>query len=306
MNFNRKAAIEVYIASESISALNNLVETFNINKLSEATENFYLDHKKSKQIEDILFASSLTDQNTIQLYKIVSSIFKYTNKILSNELKIKSALTLGNLASLLEGTSTEQSYLKLMTDNLEKCETIECKTIFLESLENSKLKKSFEILEAVLIKNCDVTSKGNLCYSILKSFNSFDTIHFQSSTQLFNRLLEIFHNHKNSYSMEIRIESLNILLDKYLQKIEETYMSNFLNILITLSKEKPNEHNKKSEFLYYSFKLIEEKIKNFENFNKLVLHLYSLNPKLKSVSFLVKGSSKVAINLIKCRIKSYF
>lgn len=242
-----KFLLEIYTAAQTTASLNSLSKNIGLD-----SNEILIDSKKSKLIEEFLVSSSLTSHPDQEYYNKVLNILQNENKITIFDIKEKASLALGSLVYLLK--QNEANFTKLLLDRIKLCSNQECILNVVESFRNSKIPQSFEVLSN--LENCKNFSL--VCVHSLKALNTFEQVYFD--LKLFEQLLQIFYNFEELYPSEVRVEALNLIFNKYFEDLIES-PSILLNILFTLQnriyKLKSND-----EFVYYSQRLINQKMKN--------------------------------------------
>lgn len=195
---------------------------------------------------------------------MVNEVFKNHNKITSFDIEEKSALALGSIVYLIkkgnnESELLENEFYEGIMKEISDCSTEDCLMRYTESLKNSKLSKSFEVISN--LENCKNLTE--ICMYSLKAMNSFKISYFNQ--KLLDQLLEIYYNFESAYSTELRVEALNLIFSKYFQDVLNNF-SILNNILLTLQEDIYKIKKSKNEFAFYTQRLISQKMKNSHEF----------------------------------------
>lgn len=260
--FFSKTAVEVLTSAQTPSSLNTLKSYLEFGALNSSTET--PDFRIASLVEDYLLSGALTTRLNDEQFKVIDLILEHSHKFFSDQVKERAILALGSLVS----KTNEPHYMFKMSKSLRNCKSDECRVVYLESLRNSKSRLALDTIVGFLDVFCELESSPSeiACYQALKSMNSFNSgLFLENENRLVATLLKIFYNkEKSSYSTETRIEALNILFDKYLTRVEESYSSTLLNILVTIKQEIESSNStlfQRNEFANYCIKLLNQKAK---------------------------------------------
>lgn len=257
-----KIAIEVFSAANTDTTIDAIEETLDLHK---SKKDQMVDIKNSKYINDFLISSSLVTKYNCNLYNLILETFTHNDKIPIIDIKDKVTLALGSMVSLVKQKQNNKSeysitknFLSTINQEMKSCSNENCKIKYVESIKNSKL--SYSVPELMESYKCLNSLKyKNLCVFFLKSMFNFRNEHFTG--EILKNLLIIFYNEE--VSTDLRIESLNLILDKYMNVVEsESEISPvLLNIILTLKKSMKANKNA-DEFSYYAKRLLLQKAKN--------------------------------------------
>lgn len=263
MLLSSKFSIELFSAAQSNTSLESIQKSLKFDQLNDGSDLSISDSKATTQlIEEFLTSTSLTTHPNLNHLKTVLDIFNNDNRIQSFDIKQKATLTLGSLISLISEPEA-RAYIKLIATEMENCETIECKFFYLEAIKNSRTTASFEIILEMFNVKCLKGDKKKLCVYLARLMRSYGKENFRQDLTLLRKLLEIFYNFDSIYVSDLRMESLNILIEKYDIIEDRSLLENVLNTLyLEYRKMDKAEH----EFLFYSQRYILQKIENDHNF----------------------------------------
>ncbi|RNA18665.1 microsomal triglyceride transfer large subunit-like [Brachionus plicatilis] len=149
-----------------------------------------------------------------QLIRIINSNW---NKLTLFDIRDKSILALGY--------HSDQKYLEEARSQILLCKSEACIVTLLESVRNSKSDQIEELFLERIISNC--SKQPLVCLISIKAFNYFD---IETRKDIFFLLFEIFTS--NLLDKDIRIEALNVLVDKYPNEMAENEDPNFKEKLI--------------------------------------------------------------------------
>lgn len=235
--------MEAYLASQTDLGVDTVTNALDFNKLNE---------KKTKLVEALLVSSSLLSKfsSSDLLFKSVDSIIKNSNRIPS--LRTQAYLTLGSLVNL--ASKNEIDYNKslelLLNQNNQNIKDYNLRLVYLESLKNTKLANDY------LTRIYNFKNSAKLLLSALKYIDSINDERLLTS-DLLRDLLIIFDD--SSIKEELRVEALNLILDKYENSIAARDSPLLENILIKVFKQ--NDKTSK-EFKFFCQQLIWNKMKS--------------------------------------------
>ena len=227
--------------------MNQLNKAIGIDNLNQQSD--ILHFTKIPQIQDFLASLSLTTKPSENLFYLVKNLIENDNKIPDLESKEKAILTLGSLVYLFKNDKSVifTDYLDLINKESKN----RFNNIHLESLQNSKLDSSFDIIQKQL-------ENTNFTIATIKLLNNFKRSLFENQNVL-DKLVKIFNREAPYYNIsnDIRAESLNLILDKYNNILSSSDTPILTNILLKLQNESYNDRNS-DQFLYYAQRLILE------------------------------------------------
>jgi len=252
--FKSKILIEAFIASQTEPSFIAVTKAFNLEKSP-------LDDKNVNFIEKFLVSSQLLSKlSTTTHLDVVENIAK-NSKFLPNDIQTKGYLTLGSLVNLASFNATLKSRAEKSLDLIMKqtkqtaIKDTNTKLVFLESLKNTKHPKCFDEM-----KKLNEFKNAKLALSALKYLNSLNESMFEK--EFLNDLISILNDKK--IRDELRIEALNIILDKFTDLLVADDSPLLENIFRKLFKEREKKTSK--EFVYFCQQLIWNKIKSNQQF----------------------------------------
>jgi hypothetical protein len=215
-----------------------------------------LHYTQIPRIQDFLVSLSLITKPSEYLFDSVKNLIENDDKIPDLQLKEKALLTIGSLVNLIKNNDNPtiiKNYLDLI--DKESRSKNKFNNFHLESLRNSKLDISFDIIQNLL-------DNQNFSIAAIKSLNNFKKLLFEKQTVL-DKLVKILNQDApyQNISNDIRAESLSLLLDKYTSLLCRSDTPILANILLKLQNESYNMR-KSDQFLYYSQRLFLEKMTN--------------------------------------------
>ena len=253
--------IEAYIASQTKPSFVAVAKALKL-------EQSFLDENNLNLIEKFLVSSQLLSKLSLSTHLDVVENIAKNSKLLPNDIQFKGFLTLGSLVYLSSFnsklTSKAEQSLDLILNQTKQTviKDTNTKLAFLESLKNTRHPTCFE----EITKFNDFKS-AKLQLSALKYFiNSLNESFFDK--ELLNNLLSIVYD-KNMRD-ELRIEALNIILDKYSDLLVANDSPLLENIFRKIFKEKEKKTSK--EFVFFCQQLVWSKIKSNKQF-RLNFHL---------------------------------
>ena len=287
---NAKIAVEAYLAALTDLSVETLSKLTRIKYLD--TDDQPLSDYLSQLLNSILISSSLSTRPSLKLLNEIIKVYNNENKMTVFDIKEKAALSYGSLVDLLysnaetNDSSYADNYLNQIKQQYNSCVFDDCRVKCLQSLKNSKLDESFGLIQNR--ENC--LGLNQTCLFALKSMDNFRKELF--TADLLNRLLSIFFNFEGNVNSELRLEALNLVLDKYIEIVNNESSPILLNILLKLQEESLKER-KNDEFRFYCQRLITQKMQNNPKFKNKIVSLFSnSNLKLNYFDFMTyTGSS---------------
>lgn len=176
---------------------------------------------------------------------------------LSNHIKTQSFLTLGSLINLAaqNNLQSDKSLDLLLNQNKQVTRDYNAKLTYLEALKNTKNEKCFKYVSKIE----DFKNSAKLSLSILKYLDSLSPNLLDIN--LLKDLIIIFDDKK--LREELRIEALNVILNKYTELLANNDSPLLENILRVLFIE--NSKTTK-EFKFFCQQLIWNKIQTNQQF----------------------------------------
>lgn len=176
---------------------------------------------------------------------------------LSNHIKTQSFLTMGSLINLAaqNNLQSDKSLDLLLNQNKQVTRDYNAKLTYLEALKNTKNEKCFKYVSKIE----DFKNSAKLSLSILKYLDSLSQNLLDIN--LLKDLIIIFDDKK--LREELRIEALNVILNKYTELLANNDSPLLENILRVLFIE--NSKTTK-EFKFFCQQLIWNKIQTNQQF----------------------------------------
>lgn len=232
-----KFLLEAYLSSGVDQALSSISKALNIDNLK--TDDRLLNIKESKFIEEFLFSCSLMSHQSLKANQLIRIVNSNWNKLTNFDIKEKTMLALGS--------HSDQEFKFEIKNQTSQCKSESCKITLIESAKNSKSNLVEELVLNNINSNC---SKQPLVCLI--SIKALDYLDIEKRNDIFYLLFEIFST--NSLDIGLRVEALNVLVDKYSSLLINSEAV-FQNFMFTIQLE-IKKYLKTNEFLIYTRKLI--------------------------------------------------